>query len=196
MLYKYKSLENFKNFVDIVINQRIYAANYKELNDPMEGQYIHSTQFNKAISEAIWNEKQKIRILSLSKNENMPLMWSHYANGHRGVVIGVEIDENEYEVRPIDYSEYKFYVENNLKYPHDITAVQILSQKHKVWEYEEEVRVFIKDGTQYVKVIVKEIIIGSKMSNQDFSLVKKLLEMIDLDVKIKRADTEGYNYLF
>ena len=29
----------FKNLVDIFINQRLYAASYFDMNDPMEGHY-------------------------------------------------------------------------------------------------------------------------------------------------------------
>ncbi len=41
LLYKYRSLDNFKNFVDIILKNRLYAARYKDLNDPMEGQYYY-----------------------------------------------------------------------------------------------------------------------------------------------------------
>mgnify|MGYP001801434879 FL=1 len=41
LLYKYRSLENFKNFVDIILKNRLYAATYKDLNDPMEGKYYY-----------------------------------------------------------------------------------------------------------------------------------------------------------
>jgi len=37
--YKYRSLSNFKNFVDIIINQKLYAANCSNMNDAMGGVY-------------------------------------------------------------------------------------------------------------------------------------------------------------
>ena len=42
VLYKYRSLEDFKKLVDILINKRLYASHYKDLNDPMEGQYYYN----------------------------------------------------------------------------------------------------------------------------------------------------------
>ncbi len=36
-LYKFKSLANFEYVADIIINKRLYAADFTELNDPMEG---------------------------------------------------------------------------------------------------------------------------------------------------------------
>jgi len=41
MLYKYGSLNNFKYFVDIILNNRPYASPYFDLNDPMEGYYSY-----------------------------------------------------------------------------------------------------------------------------------------------------------
>ena len=39
--YKYRSLSNLKRFIDILINNRLYAAKYIELNDPMEGFFLY-----------------------------------------------------------------------------------------------------------------------------------------------------------
>ena len=41
MLYKYKSLDNLMWILDIILNKRLYAAKYTELNDPMEGIFKH-----------------------------------------------------------------------------------------------------------------------------------------------------------
>ena len=40
ILYKYRALEPFRFFVDILLNKRFFAARYSDLNDPMEGQYL------------------------------------------------------------------------------------------------------------------------------------------------------------
>ena len=37
--YKYRSFEEFERFLDIIVNNRLYGAVYKALNDPMEGKY-------------------------------------------------------------------------------------------------------------------------------------------------------------
>lgn len=49
-LYKYKSLkgDGFKHFVDIILNERLYASNFHDLrkngNDNKEGAYYHSIE--------------------------------------------------------------------------------------------------------------------------------------------------------
>lgn len=35
--FKYRPLDNFERFLDIVLKKRLYGALYHELNDPMEG---------------------------------------------------------------------------------------------------------------------------------------------------------------
>ena len=104
MLYKYRSLKNFKYFVDIIINQRLYASPYFELNDPMEGYYLYSKgNMSEEILKKIKGEKEKIRICSLTRDCSNELMWSHYADGHHGIVVGVEIDSTLYKVKPVIY---------------------------------------------------------------------------------------------
>ena len=41
LLFKYRSLENWRWLLDILVNNRLYAAPFKDLNDPMEGRYFY-----------------------------------------------------------------------------------------------------------------------------------------------------------
>lgn len=47
--YKFRSLQNLRFFLDIIINERLYAAKYDELNDPMEGAYMIDVQHQNII---------------------------------------------------------------------------------------------------------------------------------------------------
>ena len=152
----------------------------------MEGRYLYgSGSFSKIILEKIKSEKQKIKICSLSKDPNNYLMWSHYCDGHTGLVFGVEINSFD-EVRDINYDGLLNLTPNNYS---DNSAIDILSQKHNVWNYEKEVRVFVRDKN-YTDVEIKQIIIGSRMSTQDQSLFKKLVESINPDIKILKSDID------
>ena len=105
ILYKYRSLENYKNFIDIILKNRLYAAKYKDLNDPMERQYYYRTgEFDRQLRNKLAEDKGELRVCSLSRVNNNELMWSHYANGQHGVAIGLRIDENKYTVKPIQYN--------------------------------------------------------------------------------------------
>lgn len=129
-LYKYRSVDNFKYFVDILINLRLYAGSYKFMNDPMEGLYLYDENgaLNYDIRNLLYEEKIAQKFCCLSKDKDNFLMWSHYANGHRGVVIGVKISEEDYIVKDIEYingfSKIDIYNTN--------TCREILSKKSKL----------------------------------------------------------------
>ena len=45
--YKFISLNNFNHVADIICNQRFYAAQFFDLNDPMEGLFNHDDGIKK-----------------------------------------------------------------------------------------------------------------------------------------------------
>jgi hypothetical protein len=186
ILYKYRSIDSFKNFVDIILKNRLYSARYKDLNDPMEGQYYYNRgELDSGIRNKISEEKGELRICSLSRINNNELMWSHYTNGQRGVAIGVTIDERKYQIRPIQYNGLAFIRNQNFN---DQTAIEILSHKLEVWNYEQEERVFIRDR-HFIDVTVEEIITGRAMSNSDFGFIRELVEKINPRIRIIKADS-------
>jgi hypothetical protein len=93
------------------------------------------------------------------------LMWSHYADGHRGSVLGVDVNGHEYDVRPIK-SDGPARLQ-------DLTGIEaakeVLSHKLDAWSCEEEVRVF-EPRKHHVDVEVSLVICGRKMSPEDKSL--------------------------
>lgn len=74
------------------------------MNDPMEGHYFHrSGNLSAEFKSALKGEKNSYGICSLSEISGNDLMWAHYANGHDGIAIGVEIDSTKYEVKKVKY---------------------------------------------------------------------------------------------
>ncbi len=187
ILYKYRGIQNFRFFVDIVLKNRLYAAPYFDLNDPMEGQYLYppnSTGLDEDIQRIIKGEKEKIRICSLSRDPENELMWSHYSEGHHGVAIAVEVDSSRYQVKPIKYDGLHQLGMNNM---HSDAAIDILSHKLSVWSYEEEVRVFLKGNKTTVDISVKEVIFGRSTSNQDKGFIKELVSKVNPNIRFRNA---------
>jgi Protein of unknown function (DUF2971) len=182
ILYKYRSLHNFKNFVDILLNGRLYAAPYFELNDPMEGYYLYGSagEMDLGMRDLLKGEKEKIRILSLSRRPDIELMWAHYADGNKGVAIGVEIHAEKHTSLPVIYDGPLTITAGHLT---ATTAIDVLSRKLPAWQYEEEERVFTTQG-HFVGASVREVIMGSRMSNQDKSLIRNLVGMLLPHTKI------------
>lgn len=186
ILYKYRSLDNFKNFIDIILRNRLYAAKYKDLNDPMEGQYFYRKgELDKATRNKLLEDKSQLRLCSLSKVKDNQLMWSHYTNGHRGVSIGLKIVDTNCEIRNIQYNGIISVLKQDFN---EQTAIEILSHKLLVWNYEEEVRVFVRDRF-YVQIDIVEINTGLSMSNADYSFIRDLVEKINPNIPIIKAET-------
>jgi hypothetical protein len=179
--YKYRSLENFERFINILVNERFYAASYKDLNDIMEGLYI-DLGLKPKVSREIKNAKENYRICSFSKINNHPLLWAHYADGSKGVCIGCRITGQNVSIENVTYTglaEIKNCFEAN------ITAKEILLHKEATWEYEEEVRVLTKNGAKQVKVKIEEIIFGKRIALERKKLIKDICEKFLPNVKFK-----------
>lgn len=186
ILYKYRGIQSFRFFVDIILKNRLFASKYSELNDPMEGQYYYNKgELDKSILSKISSDKDNLKICSLSRKRDNELMWSHYSEGHRGVAIGLTVDPAKYDISPIQYTGIHYLQGGQIEQD---TPREILSHKLNVWSYEEEERVFVTDKI-YVDVEIKEIITGRAMSNQDYSFIKELISKINPSIRLIKADT-------
>ena len=173
-LYKYRNLNNFRHLVDILLKQRLYASSYFDLNDPMEGQYIYTPDGMKdeRVELVLKDDKNKVKICSFSATPDIPLMWAHYADGHRGIAIGVEIVDRYCTVKPITYDGPVTL--NNLSAQSD-SAIEILSHKLSAWQYEQEFQAFTTKRS-YVEVAITHVIYGKRIKSSDRMLLNGLLD--------------------
>lgn len=177
ILYKYRGFGNLEFALDIFLNERLYAADFKSLNDPMEGRFRYSRHIKdrERIKETII-DKSDFRILSLSQDWNNHLLWSYYSEGHSGFVVGVKIKEGQnLTIREVDYVPNFFLREN------EINPENILSRKHETWDHENEVRVLQHNYNEspFVDVEIKQLIFGRNSESQNklkVDLLKRLVE--------------------
>ena len=179
MLYKY--LSNFKRIKDVIRSKKLYASIYTKLNDPMEGIFKHYG-LHPAILKGLKSDKGKLKICSLSEKCNDSLMWAHYANGERGIVIGVNRDSllrlDLTCIEPIKYTGIPCYDSECI-----ISAKDILSYKKEEWKYEKEVRIFTYN--EFVPIEIEEIILGSRITSGNEKLIRNLIEETGLADKIR-----------
>ena len=176
--YKYRSLKDFRRILDILINERLYAASFADLNDPMEGCYRNYKIPDKERVKQILDERSRTKICSLSKRHNIGSMWTHYADGNKGCCIELEVTSTSWEGHDVIYRS---------KLP-NITSVQnILTVKGNDWSYEDEFRFIrtLKDKEQkpYLEISVKRVLFGYLVSKKDYKLYKTLIEGIN---KVKK----------
>lgn len=148
-LYKFRPLgtcKDLERIIDIIENG-VYCNDFFGFNDMNEGIYINNSQ-NTNIT---LDEKLSYLICSFSgvnavSNE---LMWGHYANAGKGVLIKFNIDDESLsKIKKIKYSEDKEKLDS---------LEEVLTHKLKDWEYENEYRFLTTEQIPSKKVKVGEI---------------------------------------
>lgn len=185
LLYKYKSLDNLWNVLDIVVNQRLYCAHWSELNDPLEGRYsIFFSDGDRSPEEkvrsAIDKVKNQVRIASLSKNFNNYLLWSHYASGHKGVAIEIEIPDSQEELVEVIYSPFDSVFFDRTDVTEDEEMLHLFNSKTEEWGYEEEYRILQKGKYFSLPLPVRKIYLGPLTTSKEKSILKKILPSVQL----------------
>lgn len=197
--YKYRSVNNLHFLLDILVYNRLYLASYSELNDPMEGAYRISNRVNydNPWMESFHTEKNDIRICSLSKTYNNMLMWSHYADSHKGCCIELELKSKKDIIeRPIEYVETIQELQGK-NYREE--AIDILSRKLKCWLYEQEVRLLKeipRDSrkSKFIKIKIVRIYLGCKMAAKDVRFYTNLIHSIDPLIEVKQLCRTDLTY--
>jgi len=196
-LYKYKSLKQFEYFMDILTQNRLYGSTFKELNDPMEG-FFQSKNFTSEEWEKIKKAKDTVRICSLSKCHDNVLMWTHYADEHRGCCIELEVNTDKWERMDIEYSKTPMQFESGIEEKDALN--QIARTKSDFWKYENEVRYVKTDLPQTnegkphkanLPIRVIKIYLGVRVDKQQQDRIKRIVKKINPDLiveKMKRTD--------
>lgn len=183
-LYKYRDTANIKFLLDIFLNNRLYAATYREMNDPMEGHYLYrSGKLNPEFKAALRGEKDRYGICSLSEDPCNRLLWDQYADGHKGVAIGVTVTDPGSDTRKMKYTGLNEFANRRSHQPDEV-AIQVLSHKLEIWDYEKEHRAFVKHKA-YIDVKVHEVIFGRRVEQQEKDFLTKMIRAISPDVKVK-----------
>jgi hypothetical protein len=197
LFYKYRAIEPWEYLLDIFVNERLYAAKFESLNDPMEGMFTYSKdQESPGFIKQIVEEKARLGIVSLSRTHNNTVMWSYYAAAHKGVVLGIEIDVKQKNV--VDVSKVRYA--KNISFrgfygsEAETEARKILSKKLSAWKHEDEVRVFSR--SQFVPVYLRQLFLGCQMPKAQQQLLKRMLRSINPELEVKSMkrtdlDTQG-----
>ena len=125
------------------------------------------------------------------------LMWSHYADNHKGICFEFDVLEDP------DFFVFPVWVKYEEKYPKiDFSNVQdttkIYSTKSMDWKYEDEIRVLKhKYGLHsFNPKMIKSVIFGCRISDKDKN---EILHIISADeelrhIELKTAIPSNYDY--
>jgi len=184
--YKYKSLSNFEFLLDILLKERLYAASYHELNDPMEG-VIKVDGTVPRDREREWEEIiRDLRIICFTKDPNNPLMWSHYADGGKGCLVEFELI-NDHKYHKVSYSKKPIVADKDINIE---KAIEILKYKEKPWKYEAEYRCILS-GKTFLPVNIKSVTFGPRSDDESVKMLIHILSQCKPDLKLYRENRLG-----
>ncbi|HDJ1439476.1 TPA: DUF2971 domain-containing protein [Serratia rubidaea] len=168
----------------------------REVLDAVWARYPIPAEDRKIYEEYLHQQLSSVGICSFSKARKNQLMWSHYADEHKGVCIGFK----EQKVRPQGSNIYPIDVTYQDKYPfeniierfnhfektpgvNNLNAIigdiiySILGTKYTSWKYERERRlVFAKSvAHKFEPEAVNSIAFGLRMAERDRKTLWNLL---------------------
>ena len=139
--------------------------------------------------------KLNSKVCCFSRNPDNYLLWSHYANGHRGFCVGFDFESITNTIDKIETIEYK----NQIIFLKDVTyhpitplvdvnnqrefsqkiSIDVLSNKYHFWKYELEVRLIKQTiGNDYFYFPVetmKCVFSGLQAELSNVSVINELL---------------------
>lgn len=183
ILFKYYPFN--LNTLDSLINGYFYLPSKMQLNDPIELPNIEMIGVEKFIDS-------NYKICSFSNNRNSMLMWSHYTENHKGIMVEYSFGGELPSGTGIDKVKYK-NENKRLRDKGKYIFNQFLLTKNEEWAYEEEVRLlsYEKDKIYYenydypnhnigkVNAKVLSITLGCNFEESKKSLILNLIKNIN-----------------
>lgn len=194
-------LTSAQNALSNIALRRIKIARFGDLNDPFE--LLAAKLSDKELRQALKSWKEDFHktkgMLCFSESWDNPVLWSHYADKHRGICLGFDIP-NQYATE-VNYTgkRVKVYFKNNdseqglsPNFVHEL-----LCTKYEHWIYESERRMFLSldEGTKehgmYFydfsdNLALKEVIIGPNCAIP-YERIKQLVDNTNGSTKITKA---------
>jgi hypothetical protein len=138
-------LTHAKYALDDLHKCHLKISRLEDLNDPFELMAVALPEPAHRIAlEATKRQIGETRgVICFSQSWRNPVLWAHYADKHRGIALGFEIDESK--IQTISYASQRLRMKledesgNPALTPEMMNA--ILTTKYRDWKYEKEVRV-------------------------------------------------------
>lgn len=183
----------------VLKEKRLKVSDMNNVNDPFDFLSIAApTKADRQLLKGWLNEmSENYGLLCFSRDWQNPVLWSHYADRHRGLCLGFEIpNENLRQVnyvqsRPIWPRSDGSAIDLNMDQKNHIID-QLLYTKFAHWSYEDEYRLFTRkfskdpDGNYYVSfndnLKLVKVIVGARsdITRKDIELaLGKLLENVE-----------------
>lgn len=223
ILYKYRSLDagSREHTLRTITHAEVWFSSLSEFNDPFEARvsvlmdgdddawrrefgFPRPTDdtIRRLIPElegGIREDANKLGMLCFSAKPNDILMWSHYAQCHRGLCLGFRTtgDSILWDAQPVEYSaDYPVIDYFRMTIEQRVRAMLLRKARH--WEYEQEWRA-IRTGPKpgiagYPTVMLTSVILGSEISRADREAVLQAVGALPVSPDLYEARRSGATY--
>ncbi len=140
--FKYMS---FEVAMDVITNCHFRISRISSLNDPFEWSFsdrnVDVDENHSRLSQMIEELDSKCGILCFSRDHSSQLMWAHYADAQRGVVLEVDVPG----LMEVHYGEQPTFEEAESAFRDPVWSLmsgnaRFFLRKRKEWQYEHELR--------------------------------------------------------
>jgi hypothetical protein len=159
-------------------------------------------EINETIQKGLDKSIDQFRILCLSENYGDILMWSHYANGHRGFVLQFDTGYVKESFGQCQFSKVFYPPEGSYPsikdYNEHCKTAMFLIAKSSQWKYEQEWRILKQVETEeereeehklylFKKGLITGIILGCRMTSKDKQIVSNWRIKYQPEIKLYEA---------
>lgn len=161
--------------IESLIYQRLKVSLFSDMNDPFEllGVSLKTKSDRTDFYQLKKEVSEEMGAICFSKSWSSPVLWSHYSERHRGIVLGFDIpNEHAHEVSYTGKIIEQELIEGFKSGDSDLSHM-LLTTKYEHWAYEDEVRMLLKltdttqeDGKYFLPYCdalkLREVVIGPR----------------------------------
>jgi hypothetical protein len=202
-----------RNAITNLERRMIKVSRIKKVNDLFELQpYLRiDKEYRKQFGKIRTKVADNYGMVCFSTNWHEPIMWGHYADCNKGIVLGFEVVSNRFTIQKVTYPLERKNISLD---PKTVTPSEYIEAvgfiKYKVWSYEKEYRFFVKlddcisiEGDYFLKfgndLDLKIVIIGpehpsknKKNYTQTARYIVELVKQTGAELMVSRAEFGGY----
>lgn len=169
-------------------HRRMKVTRFNDLNDPFELLAAELSRHEERVRFNRWRRSvsAKFGLLCFSERWENPLLWSHYADRHRGLCLAFDVPDAE--LRSVKYLDRRWTLSDLV--PEKSRPGPLFCMKFSDWKYEEECRRIItladarKDGDHFFWPFGHDLMLRQVIAGPRSKVTKQLLkEVLGDDVK-------------
>lgn len=212
-LTTYYQFLSSRNAITNLERRMIKVSRIKTVNDLFELQpYLRLNKDKRRQLEKIRTKvADTYGMVCFSTNWQEPIMWGHYADCNKGIVLGFKVVSNRFTIKEVKYPSARKKVSLD---PQTVTPSGYIEAvgfiKYKGWSYEREHRFFVKlddciciEGNYFFKfgndLGLKKVIIGpehpSRNNRNYIRTARYIIELVKqngAELMVSRAEFGGY----